>query len=109
MNTGSIRRIQHTGTRLGSRWAEDELLTALSGAMKPRTHRARLRDRPTKDGADVRLVIINNGQADGVQAAQRRIKDLAPVGRNKSVAKSDWGCQILRWYRGPRSAGNHAA
>ena len=32
MNTGSIRRIQHTRTRLGSRCAEHELLTALSGA-----------------------------------------------------------------------------
>jgi transposase-like protein len=41
-----------------------------------------------RNGADQRLFIINNCQVDGVQAAQCRIKDLAPAERNKSIAIS---------------------
>src|SRR5215469_18336172 len=78
---------------------------ALGSLAHDEPHRKRLRDRQAQNGADERLAIINNCQADGVQAAQRRIKDLAAVERNKSVAKGHWRCQIPRWYRGRRSAG----
>src|SRR5215470_9814673 len=78
---------------------------ALGSLAHDEPHRKRLRDRQAQNGADERLAIINNCQADGVQAAQRRIKDLAAVERNKSVAKGHWRCQIPRWHRGHRSAG----
>ena len=41
------------------------------------SHRKRLRDRPPQDGVHERLVVANDRQADGIQAALRRIKDLA--------------------------------
>jgi putative transposase len=41
-----------------------------------------------------RLVVINHCQVDGVQAALRRIEDLAAAERHKSVAEGRHRCQI---------------
>ena len=54
----------------------------------------RVRDGPAQDGAHERLVVVNDGQIDGVQAAMRRIEDLAAAERQKSVAEGHRRCQI---------------
>jgi hypothetical protein len=41
-------------------------------------------------GAHERLVVANDRQADGLQAALRRVKDLAATQRYKSLAVSDF-------------------
>ena len=46
------------------------------------------RDGPAQDGAHERLVVVNDCQIDGVQAAMRRIEDLAAAERHKSVAEA---------------------
>jgi hypothetical protein len=56
-------------------------------------------------GAHERLVVANDRQADGLQAALRRVKDLAATQRYKSLAEGHRGCQISRRHRGHPSAG----
>jgi hypothetical protein len=51
-------------------------------------YRKRVRDRAAQNGADERIVVVNDRQADGVQAGRRRIKNLAAAQRHKSVAPS---------------------
>ena len=49
--------------------------------------------------------VVNDRQADGVQAGYRRIKNLAAAQRHKSVAEGDRRCQIQRRHRGHPNAG----
>jgi hypothetical protein len=58
-----------------------------------------------QDGAHERLIVPNDRQADGLQAALRRIKDLAPTQRYKSLAEGHRRRQIPRRHRGHPSAG----
>ena len=58
-----------------------------------------------QDSADERFVVVNDRQADGVQAGHRRIENLATAERHKSLAEDCRRCQIQRRHRGPRSAG----
>ena len=67
------------------------------------SHRKRVCDGSAQDGAHERLVVVNDRQADGVQAAHRRIENLAAAERHKSVAESHRRCQIQKRHRGHRS------
>ncbi len=78
---------------------------ALGSLADNESYRKRVRDRPAQNRAHERLVVANDCQADGVQAALRRIKDLAAAERHKSVAEGHRRCQIPRRHRGHRSAG----
>ena len=78
---------------------------ALGSSAHDQPHRKRVRDRATQDGADERIAVVDDRQADGVQAGDRRIKNLAAAQRHKSVAEDDRRCQIQRWYRRHPRAG----
>jgi transposase-like protein len=67
---------------------------ALGPLADDESHRKRVRDGAAQDGAHERLVVINHCQVDGVQAALRRIEDLAAAERHKSVAEGRRRCQI---------------
>jgi hypothetical protein len=68
------------------------------------SHRKRVCDGQAQDGARERLVVANDRQADGLQAALRGIKDLAAPQGHKSVAEGHRRCQIRKWHRGHRRA-----
>src|SRR6195256_5541320 len=53
----------------------------------------------------LRLVVVNDRQADGLQADLRRVKDLAATQRYKSLAEGHRRRQIPRRHRGHPSAG----
>ena len=55
--------------------------------------------------ADQRITVVNDRQADGVQAGRRRIENLAAAQRHKSFAEGHRRCQIQRWHRGHPGAG----
>ncbi|MHC2275560.1 hypothetical protein ACVME8_002171 [Bradyrhizobium diazoefficiens] len=78
---------------------------ALGPLADDESHRKRVRDGPAQNGAHERFVIVNDCQVDGVQAALRRIKDLAAAERHKSVAEGQRRCQIRKRHRGHPSAG----
>jgi transposase-like protein len=78
---------------------------ALGPLADDESHRKRVRDGPAQNGAHERFVIVNDCQVDGVQAALRRIKDLAAAERHKSVAEGHRRCQIRKRHRGHPSAG----
>ena len=78
---------------------------ALGPLADDESHRKRVRDGPAQNGAHERFVIVNDCQVDGVQAALRRIKDLAAAERHKSVTEGHRRCQIRKRHRGHPSAG----
>src|ERR1700693_1235680 len=78
---------------------------ALGSPTYDQPHRKRLRNGPAQDGAHERLLVADNRQNDGVQVGDCRIKNLATVERNKSVAEDHRRCQIHRRHRGHPSAG----
>jgi hypothetical protein len=78
---------------------------ALGSLADDEPNRKRIRNGPAQDSADERFVVVNDRQADGVQAGHRRIKNLATAKRHKSLAEDCRRCQIQRRHRGPRSAG----
>ena len=78
---------------------------ALGPLAHDESHRKRVRDGPAQDGAHERFVVVNDRQVDGVQAALRRIEDLAAAERHKSVAEGHRRCQIRKRHRGHRNAG----
>src|ERR1019366_6384823 len=78
---------------------------ALGSPTYDQPHRKRLRNGPAQDGAHERLLVADNRQNDGVQVGDCRIKNLATVERNKSVAEDHRRCQIYRRNRGHPSAG----
>src|SRR4030081_2976327 len=77
---------------------------ALGSPTHDESHRKRVCDGQAQDGAHERLVVANDRQADGLQAALRGIKDLAAPQGHKSVAEDHRRCQIRKWHRGHRSA-----
>ncbi|MEY9134891.1 hypothetical protein ACVIWV_008587 [Bradyrhizobium diazoefficiens] len=78
---------------------------ALGPLADDESHRKRVREGPAQNGAHERFVIVNDCQVDGVQAALRRIKDLAAAERHKSVDEGQRRCQIRKRHRGHPSAG----
>ena len=78
---------------------------ALGSLAHDQPHRKRVRDGAAQNGADERLAVVNDRQADGVQAGHRRIKNLAAAQRHKSVAEGHRRCQIQRRHRGHPHAG----
>ena len=78
---------------------------ALGSPAHDQSHRERVRDRAAQNRADERITVVNDRQADGVQAGYRRIKNLAAAQRHKSVAEGDCRCQIQRRHRGHPHAG----
>src|SRR6476620_5604207 len=78
---------------------------ALGSLAHDQPHRKRVRDRAAQNRADESIAVVNDRQADGVQAGHRRIKNLAAAQRHKSVAESDCRCQIQRRHRGHPNAG----
>src|ERR1700730_15568191 len=78
---------------------------ALGSLEDDEPHRKCIRDGSPSDSTDKRFVVVNDRQADGVQAGHRRIKNLATAKRHKSLAEDCRRCQIQRRHRGPRSAG----
>src|SRR5260370_38223158 len=89
----------------GAAWSLPPPRRPLGTLADDESHRKRVRDGPAQDGAHERLVVANHRQADGVQAAQRRIKDLAAAERYKSVAEGHRRWQIPKRHRGHRSGG----
>jgi hypothetical protein len=57
------------------------LSRALGSLANSESHRQRVRDGLTQDGANERLVVVNDCQVDGVRAGVRRIEDLAAAER----------------------------
>src|SRR3979411_2815895 len=78
---------------------------ALGSPAHDESHRKRVCDGPAQDGAYERLVVVNDCQADGLQANLRRVKDLAATQRYKSLAEGHRRRQIPRRHRGHPSAG----
>jgi maleate isomerase len=69
---------------------------ALGSLADDQSNRKRVCDGPAQDGAFERFAVVNDCQVDGVQAARRRIENLAAAERHKSVAEDHRRCQILR-------------
>src|SRR3979490_853123 len=78
---------------------------ALGSPAHDESHRKRVCDGPAQDGAYERLVVVNDRQADGLQADLHRVKDLAATQRYKSLAEGHRRRQIPRRHRGHPSAG----
>ena len=76
---------------------------ALGSLAHDQPHRKCVRDCAAQNRADERIAVVNDRQADGVQAGYRRIKNLAAAQRHKSVAEGDCRCQIQRRHRGPHA------
>ena len=82
---------------------------ALGSLEDDESHRKRVRDGPAKDGADERFVVVNDRQADGVQAGHRRLEDLAVPERRKAVVEGYRRCQIPTRNEVIEVPSNHAA
>ena len=78
---------------------------ALGSPAHDQSHRERVRDHAAQNRADERITVVNDRQADGIQAGRRRIENLAAAQRHKSVAEGDCRCQIQRRHRGHPHAG----
>ena len=66
---------------------------ALGSPAHDQSHRERVRDHAAQNRADERITVVNDRQADGIQAGRRRIENLAAAQRHKSVAEGDCRCQ----------------
>ena len=62
--------------------------------------RERVRHRPASDGAHQRRPLAAHGLADGLQAADGCLADLAPLERTEPVAEGDHRCHLPRRRRG---------
>src|SRR5665213_1175049 len=70
---------------------------ALGSLEDDQSHRKRVCDSSASDGANERLIIVHDCQADGIQAGHRRLEDLAAPARSKSIAEGYLRCKIPRW------------